>query len=192
MSAMRPTAGSQEAQFAIEQAMRTYVRAVDRSDFDLFRDVYHPDAVIDHADYSGDVSGFVDYVRSRRAHMRQSTHMLSHVMVDLVGDSLALAEAYGMAVQTYTAGAEIVADGHAEARVTSWYRYVDRFERRDGAWRVARELLVVSDMEIRQCVEPTVFPARWTLAEPSTDDPLYAALAEVGGARPAGEGARDR
>ena len=61
----------------------------------------------------------------------------------------------------------------ADRRVTASARYLDRFERRNGAWRVAHRTLVFGDMVPEPMAEPPRFPPEFTVQKHGMDDPLY-------------------
>lgn len=113
---------------ALYELVIRYCRAVDRADAELFLSCYHPDAHDDHGKFKGSPAGFL-------AHLKQGTmdpltgpvqHSISNAIFDIRGD-IAYGEAY---FQTRS----VSPDGQALA---SFGRYVDRFERRNGEWRIA-------------------------------------------------------
>jgi hypothetical protein len=127
----------------IHSALLRYARGVDRLDEQLIASAYHPDA----ADYRGgsDAPGFVGseagsvLVERLRATCDTSFHALSNVLIELDGDS-AHAESYFQVWQ-----AKSTPDGPSTLHVCG--RYVDRFERRDGDWRIARREAVTDFAE---------------------------------------------
>ncbi len=68
-------------------------------------------------------------------------------------------------------------------------RYLDRFEKRNGEWRVAHRTLVFGDLASEEMKTPHRFPPEFTEQKHGMDDPLYAresatkVLAEVARAR---------
>jgi hypothetical protein len=60
-----------------------------------------------------------------------------------------------------------------DKRVTASARYLDRFEKRDGEWRVAHRTLVFGDMASEPMQEPLRFPPGFTEQRHGMDDPLY-------------------
>jgi hypothetical protein len=162
----------------IESALKRYCRAVDRSDWELLRTVYHPGAHLDHGLYTGDVEGFVAWVAERRRYMLHTAHLIANVSVDFKSATLAVVETYGAASQRYRAPAPIVAEGFVEARVTSTYRYVDRFEAIDGEWRISKAILVTGDRQTQQLAQPVPYDPREVVQQPTTEDVLYRFLAD--------------
>ena len=116
-----------------ELAMR-YGRAVDRCDRELLLSLYYEDAVDNHgADFSGNREQFADYVAKSAANLEASAHYILNTSYKIDGDR-ANGELYFIAYhrQLPPSSQEIVVCG----------RYIDRYERRKGAWKiVARDLV---------------------------------------------------
>jgi hypothetical protein len=168
------------SRIAIEDAIKRYCRAVDRCDWDLLASVYHEDAAIEHGLFSGGVDGMVDFVRSRRVGIRHTAHYVSNVLVDFAGPDDAVCETYGWASQTFVPPSPFVPEGMAATRITSMFRYVDRFERRDGRWAIAEATLVTGERESRHYPDAPPDATAAVVQQPSMDDPLYALLARTG------------
>ncbi len=123
------------AERAIARVLAGYARGIDRVDLDLVRSCYWPDATDDHGGYSGGVDGFVSFVAAALARFERTNHFLGNVLIDVdLGSGVARAETYCVAYHRYTDG-----DGRP-TDMTAGLRYVDRFERRLGEWRIARRV----------------------------------------------------
>ncbi len=122
---------------AVKDLQLRYCRGIDRCDWDLIRDCYHPDATDDHGEFEGGVDGFIEYARAGLAEFLTTTHMIGNQLVEVKGD-VAWAEAYVLAVHRIPAGE----DGVEKDWICN-SRYVDRIERRDGEWRIARRVAVI-------------------------------------------------
>lgn len=125
------------AEAAIRDLHARYCRAVDRMDFDLLRTCFHPDAKAEFGFFSGDVDAFVAMAQDSLQTYTGTTHFIGNQLVEVNGDS-AWAEHYTMAAHRYAADEE----GPVRDYVTL-IRYVDRVERRDGDWRIARRVLIL-------------------------------------------------
>lgn len=131
---------------AISDVLHRYCRAIDRCDAELLRSCYHPDAVDHHGPIRGRRDEFVDRAISEltlraASHGQLTTHVLGNVIIDLDGDAAA--------VESYFQAAH-VEDRDEGFRVFEFHgRYLDRFERRDGEWRIARRTVVHDWSEIR-------------------------------------------
>jgi hypothetical protein len=122
---------------AIRRILYTYCRAADRGDLVALRAVYHPDAFDDHTGvYSGDVNGFIEFMeRSLSAGVVTCTrHCLSNILIEVDAD-VAIGESYFEAFHRRSVDGQYIDEDAAG-------RYLDRFERRDGAWRIAARRVV--------------------------------------------------
>ena len=101
-------------------------RGADRSDRELFLSSFHADAVADVGPFVGAPDSLYDWAeRLRRASPSVHHHILNH-SCEIDGD-VAHAETYYLFVAPQHDGTNLNAGG----------RYIDRFERRDGEWRIA-------------------------------------------------------
>jgi hypothetical protein len=130
-SALRQLLAKQE----IYEVLARYCRAVDRLDEELMRSLYHPDAVTDHLGYECPAAEFIPRMMEvLRSSYKTSSLRLSNHLVELDGD-VAHSEAY-------------VISYHRVERAGKDYdwlwsgRYIDRFERREGVWKISNRLLV--------------------------------------------------
>jgi hypothetical protein len=118
----------------IQDVLVRYCRAVDRGDLALLRSVYHPDATDDHGFFSGNAHEFAEWLLAQPGRDALVTqHHLTNSTVVLEGDT-ARAESYFVAVHRRPGPPVTVGQFGG--------RYVDRFSRRDGAWRIAARLVV--------------------------------------------------
>jgi hypothetical protein len=113
---------------AIIDCIYRYARGVDRHDVDIMRTVFHPDATDNHGNFLGNVDEFVKWVngvheKSYRAH----THNITCHNCEIEGD-VAHTESYVIFV-LQTIDEQLVYIGGG--------RYLDRFEKRNGEWRIA-------------------------------------------------------
>jgi hypothetical protein len=168
------------ARTEINDVLLRYCRAVDRSDWDLLRTVYHPDAYDDHGVFKGSVEEFIAYDIERREHIEHSVHMISNVQIEFRGTTEAVVETYCLALQRFGRGADVVRDGNAAARIQAICRYVDRFEERNGAWKIAHRTMVTGDLIIEQVSEPVTFSGERVVQRPDTSDFLYEVLEAKG------------
>lgn len=120
---------------ACSELVYRLARAIDRCDADALRSVFHADATDDHGSFTGSASDFIPWVLGVLAGMRQTQHLITNVLVDVAGD-FARGESYFLAQHS------VPAEGDTENFVTVAGRYLDRFERRDGEWRIAHRSAV--------------------------------------------------
>lgn len=104
-------------------------RAIDRCDADLIADCYHPDATDDHGIIKGTIAEFIAGVIPMLQGMKRTQHNITNLLVTLHGDE-ARGEAYFIAQHTLTPDT-------GEVEMFAAGRYLDRFERRGGEWKIA-------------------------------------------------------
>lgn len=176
------------AKEAIRESLVEYARGVDRRAYELVRATYHPDAYDDHGPYKGGVDGFLEWVERRHEQVEQSMHFLGNCRIEIVGD-VAAVETYGLVFQRFAAGGsdsvrmyagEGTATTHDTSRMLTAMRYVDRFEQRDGAWKVARRVVVIETIWHPSERENIPDDAMWTLATRDRTDALWSTRAEAG------------
>jgi 3-phenylpropionate/cinnamic acid dioxygenase small subunit len=121
---------------AIRDVVHRYARGVDRCDWELVRACFHPDGIDDHGRYRGDVEGFITWLQETLDRFVSASHLIGNVLIEVDGDT-AWAESYCWALHRVKADdAGVVRDHLVNAR------YCDRFERRDGEWKIAERVAV--------------------------------------------------
>jgi hypothetical protein len=121
---------------AIRKVLVLYSRAIDRMDWELLRTCYHQGAVDDHGLYRGDIEGFIELLSEKLPLDESTTHFLGNHEIDVEGD-VAFAETACVARHRRAA-----VDGTPATDYVAFLRYCDRFERRDGEWRIAHRVVV--------------------------------------------------
>jgi SnoaL-like domain len=156
-------------QQAILTCLDRYARGLDRKDPELLKSAYHPDAVDHHGalgDHTPD-SLVADWL-VRDADRTFSQHLLVNSSIDIDGD-IAHAETYYQIVVGIRPEAATSAQ---QPRLTlSGGRYVDRFERRAGEWRIARRVLI---SEYKAALDPLDRAQHLGWARRDRNDPSYA------------------
>jgi hypothetical protein len=120
---------------AIRDCLYRYCRSVDRLDEDLMRTVYWPDAIDNHLEFTGTVEEFIAWAFPRMRAMDLGQHIIGNVMIRFEGSNNAAVESYFWGVHV------IRANGAAFDSIGSG-RYLDRFEKRNDEWRVAKRVVV--------------------------------------------------
>jgi hypothetical protein len=124
------------AEAEIKDVHIRYCRANDRRDEALMRSCLHPDAVIElHQEL--DVEAFIALGHAMLGRYLVTWHNTGNQLVEVHGDA-AWAEHYTISSHRMAADA----DG-PERDWVAHGRYIDRMERRDGAWRIARRKMIV-------------------------------------------------
>lgn len=119
----------------IEKQLATYCRAIDRCDTALLKTVYWPDALEEHGIFNGKAWDFAEFIGPMLKGLRLTMHSISNTLIELDGDSAA--------VETYVVAYHLAdnPDGSQTDLIVGG-RYLDRFERRSGEWRIAKRTFV--------------------------------------------------
>lgn len=160
---------------AIRECLYRYARGIDRADEALVRSAYWPDARDCHGAYRGDLEGFIAQAMPRLRSGGRGVHQISNCLIELHGD-LAAVESSFLALQTTA-----TAPSH---QTFLCGRYLDRFERLGGEWRIAERTVVYDWIEERTRPElaqddSALFGRRQPNGARGDRDPLAAFLADV-------------
>lgn len=153
---------------AILACLDRYARGLDRKDLDVLRSAYHPDAT-DHHGALGDFTPdtLISDWLVRDADRMFSQHLLLNSSIDIDGDVAHGETYYQLVVGLDPAAAEEA----GRPRLTlSGGRYIDRFERRAGQWRIARRVLI---SEYQAALDPIDRPQHLAWARRDRSDPSY-------------------
>jgi hypothetical protein len=111
----------------ITEALTRFSRGMDRLDKPLYLSAFHADAEMAAGPFVGLASECADWAFPMHVEGQILTHhSLLNITIDLDGD-VAHTETYYI----------FVARNKDESLVQAGGRYIDRFERRDGAWKIA-------------------------------------------------------
>jgi hypothetical protein len=129
----------------IQDVIHRWCRAVDRLDLASIETCFHPDAHDDHVFYRGDIPGLVECLAQRHRSISFSSHAVSNVLVEFVSAELALAESYVRVTQRRPIDPDqrSEAGGHDSQISDVHCRYLDRFTKVNGRWRIAHRTLVI-------------------------------------------------
>lgn len=164
-SALRVLLDKQE----ITEVLARYCRAIDRLDEELLRSVYWPDGYDDHMSFAGLVAEFIpEAIKSCASIFKSTVHSISNTLIEVDGD-VAHSETYFTSFNRLSQ----TRDGREYDRITC-ARYLDRFERRDGEWRIARRLVVTDWNRVDPVEESEVWGKAVGLR--SREDPVYRRL----------------
>lgn len=116
----------------IRQCLVRYTRGIDRLDEELVLSAFHPDAIDIHAKGRyGTARAFLDWWVPTQAQREVAQHFLTNFTIDIDGD-VAHVESYFVTVSK-TKG--------QDATFLTGGRYTDRFEKREGEWKIALRLV---------------------------------------------------
>jgi ketosteroid isomerase-like protein len=151
----------------IEQVILSLARATDRRDVPAIRRCYHADAFDDHGAFQGSGAEFAEWVPKALGPFAATQHVLSPPRIEVDGD-VAHAETYCTAHHLYPAS-----DPGGERDSVMGLRYLDRFERRGGVWRIARRTCVWDYTYIVPIQDKWPLGPGFRLGQPSREDPSY-------------------
>jgi hypothetical protein len=141
----------------IADVVKRYARGIDRIDSGMLASCYHDGATDDHGTYfSGPADEFVRLVMSTLPRRASTMHFMGAPFIRLEG-AVAKCDTYCIAHHISRP------DGNGQVSdMILGLRYVDRFERRQGIWRIAKRLVlhdwgytlrVDQPLEVREMLE---------------------------------------
>jgi len=158
---------------AIRNVVLTYCRGVDRMDRELVRSCYHDDATEEHGSFAGTIEEYLDWVWRVLARYDRTMHLVANQLVELRGDR-AHCETYGIAFHEGD-------PADPTKNLTTGFRYLDRFERRAGAWAIVRRVGVTDWCRLLGPETRWDIPGSFALGRRGAADPLYESRAWLGG-----------
>jgi len=137
-----------DAREQIRQVAVRYCRGVDRLDEATMRSAYWPDAIDDHGVFVGNAMEFCEMVVRTHRRFDSTMHCIFNHLIELHDDTTATGEIYNVSYMHSTD------DGGRRHLDTWWGRYVDRYERRDGEWRILHRVCVHEWTQRQEIGEP--------------------------------------
>jgi hypothetical protein len=151
---------------AIREATMRYCRGVDRLNADLISSAYHPDAYDDHSGrtFTGDTvgQGLVDWLT---AGTDATNHHITTQTIQVNGDTAGC--------ESYYIGVHLLTRDGVQRTVHSAGRYIDRFEKRDGQWKIATRLVA---LEKATYLPPDTEPQSAGVSRRDRQDPSYTVM----------------
>jgi hypothetical protein len=157
------------AERQIRRVIYDYARGIDRYDLELVRACYWPDARDFHGAFDGTRDEFIDWVAPLLQRQTMTMHNLANIIIDLDGDRAGV-ETYGIA---YHSGDPA---GDVRWNYAAGFRYVDRFERRDGRWRIADRTTAIEWVTPWDADRERVSRLGRRAARRDREDPVYSVL----------------
>lgn len=180
---------------AIMDLLALYCRGLDRVDEATLRSIYHDDAIEDRGEglFIGRAQDWVGWTLSVLPVFSATQHGLFQTLIDIDGDR-AHGETYFQAyhrfsgapdpeAQKFVTGQEVAADeivwpqGGTELILAG--RYLDRFERRAGVWKIAYRKMICDWCRTQPVAEdwfatnPTAYRGVRRLADSRLGAPLH-------------------
>jgi ketosteroid isomerase-like protein len=156
----------------IQTVINLVARAVDRCDADLLRSCYHQDAYEAHHMWNGNVADWVEYIVREIAKVPNCRHEIGTPLIEFDGDRAFVETKYDVI-------SRVPLDDGRFVDFTNEGRYLDIFERRNGAWKITYRHLVY-DATRSQVIDRVLMagekrppPPESAIARPDKRDPSY-------------------
>lgn len=115
---------------------RAYCRAMDRCDADLLKTIWQDGATVKYGVFDGDAREFSDFITAQNLkNSKRLYHTISNDWIEVRGNE-AVGEVYVIAVSSADQ------DGQEKDHFVGG-RYIDRYERRNGTWKIAHRSFVL-------------------------------------------------
>ncbi len=159
--------GSAEDRFAIIDLAAHYMRGLDRLDGALLEAQFWPEARCEYGVFSGSPADFADFCMTMLAGHQRNHHLLGQHLIDFAGEDEAFGEVY------YQAYHRLFDDSGAPRDLFISGRYVDRYERREGVWKIAYRSELVDWVRDDPASDGMVATTPFIMGQRKPDDPLY-------------------
>ena len=132
----------------ISDCLTRFSRGMDRFDREIFLSAFHDDAVIAAGPFVGSAADCWDWaIPMHRDGQVLTHHSLLNNTTDIVGDT-----AHSETYYQFVARNHPWEEGGGETVMLAGGRYIDRLERRDGAWRIALRTNIIE----WSCIQPAM------------------------------------
>lgn len=158
---------SADDRFAIIDLAALYMRGLDRLDGALVEAQFWPDARCEYGIFSGSPADFAAFCMAALKDHARNHHMLGQHLIDFVTPDEAFGEVY------YQAYHRVFDDSGAPRDLFIAGRYVDRYERRDGVWKIAYRSELVDWVRDDPASDVMLAGAPFIMGECKPVDPLY-------------------
>ena len=153
--------------FAIIDLAAHYMRGLDRLDGALLEAQFWPDARCEYGVFSGSPAEFAAFCMTMLTTHQRNHHMLGQHLIDFVFEDEAFGEVY------YQAYHRVAGEDGAPRDLIIAGRYVDRYERRDGVWKIAYRSELVDWVRDDPATDAMIAAAPFIMGERKPTDPLY-------------------
>ena len=159
--------GSADDRFAIQDLAALYMRGLDRLDGDLLVSQFWPEARCEYGIFSGSPVDFVGFCMAALKDHDRNHHMLGQHLIDFTGADEAFGEVY------YQAWHRTTDEAGAKRDLVIAGRYVDRYERRAGLWKIAYRSELVDWLRDDLASDAMLAVAPFIIGKRMPDDPFY-------------------
>lgn len=124
---------------AIRSCIARLARGEDRRDAALIGASYWPDSIIDYGVFRGDFAAYLAWVVPGADAITNTQHVIAQSVIELNGGKTDIETAD---VETQVISYHRIDMGTGEQDIVIGGRYLDRFEQRDGEWRIAARTML--------------------------------------------------
>ncbi|WP_457255103.1 alpha/beta hydrolase fold domain-containing protein [Pedococcus sp. P5_B7] len=164
----------------IRDALERVARGVSRADSDLIRSGYHEPSWEEHGGFRGTGQQWAD-LPWRESDDRKMMHIgLLQTVIDFAETDVAFVETFfiahartGAPISSTQAASAPETDADDEYTSIMIGRYLDRFERVDGEWRIRVRRVVLDEAEVGVAVRDNPLLTQFPIGDRYPVDPLY-------------------
>jgi 3-phenylpropionate/cinnamic acid dioxygenase small subunit len=161
---------------AITEVLFRYARACDRADEAMLRSCFHPDSKHRHGRFDGTSADFVGFAMKIILGTRLEKHTMTNVLIEVEGD-VAVAESHYMAYHR-----QPNKESGVDEDFFTGGRFIDRFERRNGEWKIASRLGLVDYERFEPVTDRGILKLPPTArSQRAPDDDLYKLMPSMRG-----------
>ena len=152
--------------------------------------MFHADAIDNHGAYTGGVDGLIDWIRERHSKIPFSMHKLGNMLIEFSGPDEAIVETYCLAIQRYPSDAREslvalvgeISEGEGACDLLIACRYIDRFVRREGAWRIQERTVAFDSTMMIDAPASALSPSapQWETGSRDSHDVIFRHLRSAG------------
>lgn len=158
---------SADDRFAIIDLAAHYMRGLDRLDGALLEAQFWPEARCEYGVFSGSPADFAAFCMTMLKEHQRNHHFIGQHLIDFTGAHEAYGEVY------YQAYHRVFDEAEAPRDLFIAGRYVDRYERRGGTWKIAYRSELVDWVRDDPATDDMVASAPFIMGQRKPDDPLY-------------------
>ncbi|WP_101758056.1 nuclear transport factor 2 family protein [Oceanicoccus sp. KOV_DT_Chl] len=153
------------AKQTITELSARYMRGLDRADANTLRAVFFDDAYCEYGFLNGSADEFVNFAVTELKKHQANQHLLGNILIELEGD-----EAFGEVY--FHAYHKINIEGVFYDMIVAG-RYLDRYECRQGVWKMAYRSERVDWSRTTETCDPYFEQVPATLLAGKLDDAVY-------------------
>ena len=162
-----PEVGTPEDRFAIQDLAALYMRGLDRLDGELLAGQFWPEAGCEYGVFSGGPADFAAFCMTMLTEHERNHHFIGQHSIDFTGPNEAYGEVY------YQAYHRVSGEAGEPRDLFIAGRYVDRYERRGGVWKIAYRSELVDWVRDDPASDAMMASAPFIVGRRKPDDPLY-------------------